>query len=597
MNAKCARRAVFVLSTMLLAAIPGGRCLATNCVTSLGSVVATVADEGAIENAWFLLRFRKGQSGAELQPRAGISGTQGALLIPLAADGRRTRVIDSWKLHESYPDLAVMDVTWRGAGEPPLRVRFSVTSQGPLVETAALEGAHILRTEASAAFAVQPDCLAADLVVNAARQPADRLRFPGDTPLVLLLEGGNTLLTHVWLNPDQPVRLELAGSGAARRLVASEIGYQRERGASIWLGLQSAPRIWHAQPMRDMDEGNGSATGWQPPFPAAWRIDLRTLPSGSIDCWDAARQLPDGNWTGCKPNRTRTAWHSVRGTFPWPTYLQSNTLWIVNAAYENAAKLTHAPEGGDLTFDPDDSAIAYPFDRSAETPATCFTTLDLLRLALAATPQHDLSVRMRVQRNPRDRYPATCGVTEMCETLFANGQEHEQRREILNKLRQMDFFVLGIRSRIDAYLAWQAELREFFDRTRTPALAAAVDRYAALAARIPAIYEERLPAIKTPADCQELSRQVAALVDAPADSNRVETVRQLGRAIRTIGGAQDSGIGCMRSVVRELRQEAGYRLLVAPDEAQAQLAIDVRARCAAMLRDYFSHEGRPDWAP
>ena len=531
-------------------------------------------------------------------PAGALSG------LGLAEAGAAT--IASCTPYETYADQAVLEVAWRsGAGDTVLRLRLG--AKDAFVTCAAVAGAGRVRLEAQSRRAVVVDCLGGDLVVDAARIAAGRARLPSEHQVMQLVPGGEAILLAAWPDPRQTVEARFAGAGDARTL-AIELELLPERCGDVRLSVLTGPGIWFTHGLRDLAEGEGTACGWHPPFAAEWRVDLPTLPDGFVDSWRPASQGADGAWLqhwnrGAGPRvsykGTRTMWQSVRGTVPLLAFLaggDTGALHLVRHVFHGVLAPVRHPQGGDLAYDPEGSAVVYPFERTRDTPKASDTVIDLLRLSFERTLANAVPARMRAQRSAGDIYPATCGVTMDAEKIFNDGEEAGKRRDLLREIQRMDCFVVGIRTRLDEYLAWSARCRAGFTarRAEAPAL---VDRFLATLGRIEAIHAERLPKMRSLAEYLALSARLAALAEAPPGVDREAVANDLGRQIRTVGGTQDACLGGLRLVVRELRQDAGHQLLRSTTDAEAALCVAVRAACAEMLATYIAMEGNPEWAP
>lgn len=156
----------------------------------------------------------------------------------------------------------------------------------------------------------------------------------------------------------------------------------------------------------------------------------------------------------------------------------------------------------------------------------------------------------------------------------------------------MNQFCIGIRSRMDEFLAWARQTHEFCAQTKAakPQVAALVDELEGIVGKFSGVFTKLKLDERTPAAARELNEKVRALIDSNEDK-KDEKANQLGRATRTIGGSQDESIGRFRTITRELRQRAGQRMMLATDEDAFEFAKAMRARTLEMLQSAFGHEG------
>lgn len=586
----------------LLADVPGshaGPLSATELAARTGWTAIrerTIAFSGdaCLANRQVAVVLRRGAPAADYYaaiPERGFERV--AELRIVGADGRPLPRLQSFSAYEVYPDKATLDVTAVGADGSAGTIRLSLRQDRRYVETEARAGAARLAIGAAAAFGVVPDLFGNDVVVHAARTPAAAVRFPSERVLLECLAGGDAMLVCVWPSPEQRVIASLSGEGTARVLSTTEISYRPELRGGVAVGVLAAPAIWHRAPIGDLKNVQGEKLPWTLPFDAAWRVDFRRREDGLIDSWVPTRKTAGGNWEFCRDNGSRTLWTSSRDDLVYPAYLDGGAMYLVNTIFADAMTHTRFQGARNLTFDPGDVALIYPFERSSATPADVHTVADLLQQALADTPDFETYRLMAPALLPRHRYPATCAVTARVEDFFDKGQELASRRAIVEDLRRMDYFVLTKRERIEEYMTWMRRTREWL--AATPAgqsrPASVVARFEPFLARLDGVYHEgRGTYMKTPADCQALVEAVIALIDSTTDADKPAAVKALGKQIRSIGGAQDAVLGYMRQIVKELRQTAGLAMLEAQDDAGYELAREMRERTVELLRGWCSHE-------
>jgi hypothetical protein len=524
-------------------------------------------------------------------------------LTPVGAGGDRAKAIRAFQVRELYLDEIVLDVSFESVAGKGLVVRYRLQQDRAYVETEARAGVESVAAAGAARFAAVPDWFGGDLVVNAERTVAARLRFPSENTLLQFVEGGDAILAFIWLSGDQSVTATLAGAGAQRVIAETELGYRPDQRGNVWVGALTAPAIWRQKAIAELTDMKGNQVGGDLPFAAQWRVDFRRQPDGLIDSWIPTWRRPDGNWESCRDNGSRTMWTSCRDDLVYPAFTQDNGLYLVNTRFANAMQHTFFRGADDLTFDPADVALVYPYERSTGTPPEVVLVNDLLRQTLAETPAFELYSRVAPVTTPSHRYPATCAITAEYEKAFEQGAEQKQRRKLLEDLRRMDYFVTTKRERIEEYMTWRRAEHERLLRqqAQSPQLAPQVARFALFLTRLDETYHQgRGVYMKTTADAMALADQVEALIDQPVSSagnqgeapEKFAKAQELGKLTRSIGGAQDGVVGCMRQIVKELRQTAGYAMLHAQDEAEFAAAREMRQRTLAMLWQTNGHEWR-----
>lgn len=563
-----------------------------------------IAGDAWLGNRTVGVAFRKGAPAAEYYAvMPGGSWKKLSDLTPVGPGGDRAKAIRGFRVRENYTDEIALDVDFETAAGKGLVIRYRLQQNRAYVETEAREGAESVVATCGSAFAVVPDGFGGDLVVNAARTTAERLRFPGENLLLQFIEGGDAILAFVWLSGEQNVSATLAGEGAQRLIAETELGYRRDLRANVWVGALTAPAIWRRKAIAELTDMKGNKVGGDLPFAAQWRVDFRRQQDGLIDTWLPTRRRPDGNWESCRDNGSRTMWTSCRDDLVYPAFTQDKGLYLVNTKFANAMQHTFFQGADDLTFDPADVALVYPCERSADTPAEVVLVNDLLQQTLAKTPAFQLYARVAPANMPSHRYPATCAITAEYEKAFELGSEQKQRRALLEDLRRMDYFVTTKRERIEEYMTWMRAEHDWLlrQKAQSPQLTALVARFDAFLARLDDTYHKGRGAyMKTPADCMAIVDQVEALIDSPVAATtdtddgpgKLARAQELGKQTRSIGGAQDGVVGCMRQIVKELRQTAGYAMLHAQDDAEFGCAREMRLRTMDMLWQTNGHEWR-----
>ena len=158
----------------------------------------------------------------------------------------------------------------------------------------------------------------------------------------------------------------------------------------------------------------------------------------------------------------------------------------------------------------------------------------------------------------------------------------------------MDKFVRRIRERIEHFREWGKNEREFLTANAGEANQDITRLFAADFDEMEKFYADVLHLIKTPADCEVLSAEIVALAnDENGDEEELEErCKELGRAIRTIGGAQDNTAAQFRRVGKNVRQKATVNFMTEKDPVRRQLWAHVRSEAGKALHDRMPHEGK-----
>jgi hypothetical protein len=199
---------------------------------------------------------------------------------------------------------------------------------------------------------------------------------------------------------------------------------------------------------------------------------------------------------------------------------------------------------------------------------------------------------LRVKHVPRDKWPATCAVTAEYEKVFEAKEEKAKKAWLLERLDAMDNFVIAIRSRITEYMDWKRKAQALCEKTKAekPQLAPPADEFEGMLKRFDKRYEELKLGERNPEAAKALIEKVRVLIDSNEDK-KDEKAKDLGRQTRAIGGSQDHSIGDFRVITKEIRQQAGYRLAEAKDDATYEFAKAMRDLTGTILWEGFGHEG------
>ena len=218
--------------------------------------------------------------------------------------------------------------------------------------------------------------------------------------------------------------------------------------------------------------------------------------------------------------------------------------------------------------------------------------MDVLTEAFEEAPEFTLAEDLQVKRPAWDRYPGVCYTTGEVEKIFDDNKEKEKKPEIIERFKKMNLFCITVRGRIEEYMNWGKKTREFCVKTKAekPQIAALVDELDGQIAELDAVYEKMKLAERTPAAANALTDQIEAQIGSD-DPKRVDKVKELGRATRTIASNQDAATGELRRVAKETRQQAGYRMMAAKDDASFDFANEIRRRALEVLQTSMGVEG------
>jgi hypothetical protein len=577
-----------------------------------------VAGDLAASNGRLLAVARRQGAGVELHSiGTGRPVLRASLVLPGAPGVERVA------LSESTRGAVAFEVGWKGGSS----VRFRLARGDPFVATEAAGAA--LRVECPGRFVLLPDFFADDLLFDARRVPLDRLELPSENFLLHFAGKGDAIVMDVFENREQEIRVTLAGKGEERAVTGSEIDYGK-KSAKIWVGVLEGEGTWHALDVGLADKKKLMPLDWRMRFVAQWRADF-TRQDGLTDSWDVLLPEKDGDgffkpsWLaqdGALSERSKTSsgevdrdayklggpaserlaadrkrWTTVLGHFQYPAWTDRERKgWL------------QPVENKKLAFD--GPVVIFPMNRLAETPVDEYTPVDLVRATLGVGPcQHILDVEGQKQEHVGR---ATCHVRSCINETWTAGLQKAKRKEVEAWLGDARDFVVHIRNRILAYVAFGKELRAWLaeQRKAKPELASEIDALDALVRELDERMEARLQAMRThkmlvetvaklesrkeepisPALVDELNRHFkAALLDYEGADWKERIKKEYTDPLTAIGGTQDDMVGECRWAAKSLRQKAG--LAAAVDPRLGPLAAELRARTQKVLRGGAAYEG------
>ncbi|MFZ2643201.1 MAG: hypothetical protein WA117_19570, partial [Verrucomicrobiia bacterium] len=395
---------------------------------------------------------------------------------------------------------------------------------------------------------------------------------------------GNAIVMCAWRSSDQAVKVTLEGKNGQRVISGTEVAYRKDRHMNVWVAVLAAPAIWHDAKMADLNAIKDVKLDWRIPYLALWRADYRRE-DGWIDSWKVIIKKPNGEWEGfgVSPKKGGTVWHPSRGTFAYPAHLEGENVYLRNPVYERRPKIKNKA---------DSRVVIYPFRKIGKSPKNVYGVMDVLTEAFEEVPEFTLAEELQVKRPAWDKYPGVCHTTGEVEKIFDDNKEKQKKKEIIERFKKMNLFCITVRSRIEAYMNWWKKTHEFCVKSKAgmPQAAALVDALDGQLLEMDKVYENAKLQERTPAAAHALTDQIEAMV-ASDDPKRVDQVKELGRATRTIASNQDAATGDLRRVAKETRQEAGYRMMRAKDETEFNVANDIRQRTLEMLQTSMGVEG------
>lgn len=443
----------------------------------------------------------------------------------------------------------------------PARLQIAL-DRSPVITVQPSASIATLRVECPLAYGVVPGYGPDDLIYAASSFPeSNTLAIPSDRVAVGLVAGGQSALTFTWPGRARETRWLSGNTDQGPQLTAFECV---TGGEPLFLGIQSAPGLWHREPLGASFLEKDKKLSWQPPFPARWQTQLYETDVRTTFRFRPGRQ---------------EIWRGVVGGIIYPAWIQGSDAFL-----RLGKKVL--PKG---------DAVFYALEPS-DTPDSIVTPFDLVQSTLgrvACAEIFDTTARRLRTHHRRAgdgvHRACTCGCTEVIQAMFDKGEEVKCRDQIQGALDDMLFFVDRHLQRLDEYLAFARSLSQQLE----PAAAAHPEgreyfqNLASITAEFTREYEAQKELMKSKAHAETLLRQTLALTDKQDPAN-LKASQDVLKAWRDMGGAQDYVLARFHMLARKISQEAGYGCARHP--ALVPVARQFRAQCQQILRHPDGYE-------
>jgi hypothetical protein len=540
-----------------------------------GDTAHAFKGDAVLANGRLTLVLRQKAAGAELYGSGPAAPALRTVLTPAGAG----MAIAGVKVAHNAPDGVAAEAAFRSADGKAADIRFELLAGQVYVKTEA-RGTEALRLEAASRFALLPDFFADDMVIDAVDIPVARAELPSENFLLQMLVGGEAILMSVAASRDRDAVITLAGQGADRRIIASEVFYGKE--GKVWVGVLEAPGIWYERPTAKDETGKVVDLPWKAPFPAQWRMDWRKTDK-LVDSWEVIAERPGGEFE--KPGvfgspstigADRKRWTTVLGQFKYPCWLDQAGQAHIQPLKSDVVRF----EG---------PALLYPINRVKKTPLGQFTAADIMRSTLGVGPcEYILDLE---GQGSQYKGRATCATRDTLRPIFEARQQKAKRAEIEKVLDEVMVFVKHIRGRIEIYADFGHKTLAYIEEQKKarPELAGFAAEMEPLCKAIDGYVAKRKNEIKTVDYTQAMVDNFRkTMLDSEGDDAYAKC-KKFTEDLVVIGGNQDELAGEGRMAVKIIRQRAG--LAMATDPRAADVAREIRRRAQEVLRNPAGHEG------
>jgi len=523
--------------------------------------------DAVVENEFLLVVFWSDKGRVVVYSKADLSQKK-VELVPLQLKQGSARITNC-RIMQDTGDEATLEVSFTGAEtEKSLSAIFSF-SKNQIIEIKPAENMKGISLLSPIEYGISPDFIADDLILDPEGYPStDTLHIPSDNLFLGLLKGQNSMLVVTWPHGKQQMRLVLDNRQEKPRLIKS-VDFEND-GKNIYLALLEAPGIWHKEKLKPTYLEKDITINWKKPFPAKWITQLR---EGGVRATYRFRGF-----------RGRIHRDGIGG-YIYPVWFEGE-----NTFYRLGKKIP--PKGESLIY----------FLERKGTPVSVSSPVDIMKETLGRQAcDVILDLQGRVLRTHHRRPgvtradACTCDFTEIVlEPIFREGQEVEKKELVEETVDDMVFFVTRIRERINEYRDFGRDMVDFLNlnRNSNPDLKPFLGSVETIAQEILQDYGRAEEHMKTSDYVNELARKTKALAQKK-DQQNLPTFLDLGEKWRAIGHAQDSLLGELHRMARNLLQEAGYGCVDQPEAIE--IAQEIRRKCRECLRNPAGFEIWPDY--
>ena len=435
--------------------------------------------------------------------------------------------------------------------------------------------------ETATAVLVLPDRLTEDLIIEPGK---DAMKIPSWLPGFTGLQGQGdwTLSCFPYLGrSDIGVSADLK-TWDFRPQPLEEFNFVIQSGSGVWQKVEGP-----------LDDKTRKSVDWKPPFKARYRVafpmsgDLYSIGKPKYQVWDMMEELENGKRLIHRSPRVaiidakaKTGWSSgVFGTAPYPAYLpEGGPLQLIYPRLRNK----------NCTIDRGRPIFIYTYDsgfwkKRADTPLNFAD--EFYRPFLESRPSGSIGIE-----------PATCVRTQDIEKIYYRGEARAKRDEIMDGLARIQIFVESIRTRIDFFRTWAEKMKKVCQSAADNGGRAIpeLQKFTGYFDSVEKCYRQARNRMETPEKVYELGEQLLRDLDNRAldDEELEKRCKNYGRAVRTIGGAQDNCVAECHYAAKMIRLEALHAYLLSSSAAAKDFYRNLYRSTSRLLQNSFTHEGK-----
>ena len=457
---------------------------------------------------------------------------------------------------------------------------FTLDNRGAITRVSAPKNA-VFSVETPTSAMVLPDELADDLIL----EPGGKARnLPPFLPFFMgLQEQGDWTLSCIPYLGRSDIRVSAdLKKWEFRPDPLEEYTFVIQSGRDIWKKVEEK-----------LDTKERKTVAWKPPFPARYRAsfpmssDFFPIGEPKHQVWNIMEEKPNNkrpihlaNRVYLMDKKAVTCWSSgIFGFSPYPAYI--TLKGEVQMIYP---KLRYKQ----CVFDSSRPVYIYTYDHGsyAKRPDTPLNFLEeYIRPVMTSRPSSSIGIG-----------PATCALTKEIEQIYYRSEAREKRDLICEKQARMQIFVESIRARINQFRKWAGNMKKecLAAAEKDSAASPELKKFAAFFDFMEKVHQSKQERMATPEKVWELDEELLKNLDnKELDDEALENhCKTYGRAIRTIGGAQDNCVAECHYVTRMLRLQALSCYLQSENQTEKEFFRKLYQSTTGMLQSSFNHEGK-----
>ncbi len=501
--------------------------------------------------------------------------------------------VNSFEIVKDTPALVAVKVRYGFADGLTVAVTYSVKDDFEYIEVESdfAQGKISISAAIKSEAMLIPDFLADSIVQYPAATAVSKFNIPSDNfILVNMIDGGDAMLALLWDSPQ----LGISESQSAKCFDSMSLSACVK--SKFLLGIVAAKGGWY-KTVEKLNYDEFAELNWRPPFSAEWKMTTFFnkgfhTDKSTCESWNFAQRVPKESklsWIamgnegiGITQPSAWQAWASGLGGFIYPCYFRDGKVFAKKPFLDGLNKKTVA---GDFP------CLIYSLNGNDKTPSG----ITMPKNALKKMLPKEMNDRLEVMSSPKDKYPATCGITAKVEKIFYRSESIKEKNQIKGEFDRMNMFVLAVRERIEEYVTWQQKMQKMLEEQKqiNPQLNPLLNELEKELAQIPLDYANAKNNMKIPAYCTGLTEKVIALADAKiSDEEKEEQCKAFGRQIRTIGASQDNLLGTYRCIVKACRQYATGKLMTSSSTAEKEALKSLRHETGLILNNRLGMEGK-----